>query len=196
MKKNSNFTFISVVIFVLILVGGLIYLAVNSKDDWRIQYARQLELDVEKFNTDIESDEIVAKIEADIAEAESRDITGTPSVFINGEKIEFQSDFAIELGEAVDKALASSDKVLIEEFSDLQCPACLSFHKVTAELQSEYSKNDKITWTFRHFPLTSLHPFAYEAAIASEAAREQGKFDEMQDLLFNNQESFKRPTFE
>jgi len=196
MKKDSNLTFISVVIFVVILVGGLIYFAAESKDDWRIQYAKQLELDIEKFNIAIESDEIVAKIETDIAEAESRDITGTPSVFINGEKIEFESNFTVELSEAVDNALLDSDKVLIEEFSDLQCPACLSFHKVTAELQSEYLKNDKITWTFKHFPLKSLHPFAYEAAIASEAAREQGKFDEMQDLLFNNQQSFKSPNFE
>src|SRR5262245_51687817 len=36
-------------------------------------------------------------------------------------------------------------------------------------------------------PLTSIHPFAMGAALASEAARSQGKFWEFHDKLFANQ---------
>jgi protein-disulfide isomerase len=46
-----------------------------------------------------------------------------------------------------------------------------------------------LRFAYRHFPLTTIHPFAEPAAEAAEAAGEQGLFWEMHDLLFENQEN-------
>lgn len=44
----------------------------------------------------------------------------------------------------------------------------------------------RIKFIFRNFPL-EMHPKAYDAAVAADAAGLQGKFWDMQNLLFNNQ---------
>lgn len=82
------------------------------------------------------------------------------------------------------KGLASSSVVLME-YSDFQCPACRTYYPVMRELVVEYG--DRITFVYRHFPLTGIHPNAELAARAAEAARKQGKFWEMHDLLFEKQ---------
>ena len=46
---------------------------------------------------------------------------------------------------------------------------------------------------YRHFPLTAKHPLAQQAAEAAEAAASQGRFWEMHDLLFENQEALELP---
>ncbi|MEK7543511.1 MAG: thioredoxin domain-containing protein [Patescibacteria group bacterium] len=71
------------------------------------------------------------------------------------------------------------------EFSDFQCPACRTFAPVVDELVTKYS--DKLLFVYRHYPL-SQHAFAKPAALAAEAAGEQGKFWEMGKLLFENQD--------
>lgn len=76
-------------------------------------------------------------------------------------------------------------KVYLVEFSDFQCPACKAFKPFVDELRISY--NDKLLFAYRHFPLAQ-HQFAQKAAIAAEAAGEQGKFWEMYDFLFLNQE--------
>jgi protein-disulfide isomerase len=48
---------------------------------------------------------------------------------------------------------------------------------------------DALAFEFRHFPIEEKHPHALLAAEAAEAARAQGKFDEMHDLLFENQKA-------
>ncbi|MFQ5492815.1 MAG: DsbA family protein [Candidatus Dojkabacteria bacterium] len=75
--------------------------------------------------------------------------------------------------------------VLLEEFSDFQCPACGSFFKVVETIEDEYG--EKLEFVYHHFPLENIHENAFAAAVASEAAREQSKFDEYHDLLFANQ---------
>lgn len=81
---------------------------------------------------------------------------------------------------------ASASAYLVE-FSDFQCPACRAFAPVVDELIMKYS--DKLFFVYRHFPL-SKHEFAKPAALAAEAAGQQGKFWEMGKLLFNNQNRF------
>lgn len=78
-------------------------------------------------------------------------------------------------------------KVTIVEFSDFQCPACGAMYPVLKRIESEYG--DKIKFVYRHFPLTSIHPFAEKAAEASECAALQGKFWEYHDKLFENQKN-------
>jgi protein-disulfide isomerase len=45
---------------------------------------------------------------------------------------------------------------------------------------------------FRHLPLTDLHPHALQAAVAAEAAHDQGRFWDMHDILFTGQEHLGR----
>lgn len=77
--------------------------------------------------------------------------------------------------------------ITIIEFSDFQCPFCQRFHQTTlVPLLKQYE--GKVRFVYRHFPLTTIHPYAGPAAEASECARDQGKFWEFHDFLFNNQD--------
>jgi len=79
----------------------------------------------------------------------------------------------------------ASSTVLLVEYSDFQCPACRSYYFATKQLNVEFG--DKVAFVYRHFPLNSIHRNAEPAAMAAEAARKQGKFWEMHDLLFEKQ---------
>src|SRR5712692_1712682 len=75
--------------------------------------------------------------------------------------------------------------VALEEFGDFQCPPCAGLAHVLGQIEQDYGK--RLCVIFREFPLTS-HQHAREAAIAAEAAGLQGRFWEMHDLLYQNQE--------
>ncbi len=74
--------------------------------------------------------------------------------------------------------------VTLEEFADFQCGSCAHANPILKQIQSQYGS--RIKFIFRHFPLT-MHDKAYDAAVAAEAAGMQGKFWDMQNLLFTNQ---------
>ncbi|MFH1145432.1 MAG: thioredoxin domain-containing protein [bacterium] len=75
--------------------------------------------------------------------------------------------------------------IKVEEFSDFQCPACgAAFRALKPELDKF---GDKVSVWYRHFPLTSVHQNAFNAALASECANDQGKFWQYHDMLFDNQ---------
>jgi protein-disulfide isomerase len=69
------------------------------------------------------------------------------------------------------------------EYADFQCPYCARAHEVLQALSSQFS----LRLVYRHLPLTDFHPLAAPAAIAAEAAGLQGKFWEMHDALFEEQ---------
>lgn len=73
--------------------------------------------------------------------------------------------------------------VKIVEFCDFQCPFCAASQAGLEQVFEQYG--DQIMLAYRHFPLAS-HPEAMFAAEAAECAREQGKFWEMHDLIFEN----------
>lgn len=75
--------------------------------------------------------------------------------------------------------------VVLIEYGDFACPGCRDLAPKLKALVEHYS--DHIAFTYRHFPLTNIHPNAIAAATATEAAGFQGKFYEMHDMLFNNQ---------
>lgn len=81
-------------------------------------------------------------------------------------------------------------KVTIVEFSDYQCPACLTAENSVKQLMQQY--NGKVRFVYRNFPLYSIHPNAGIAAEAALAAGEQGKFWEMHDKLFENQQAISK----
>lgn len=76
-------------------------------------------------------------------------------------------------------------EVVLTEYSDFQCPACKNAAIFVNGLVEHYK--DQIKFEFKHFPLIGIHPNAYNAALASECANDQGKFWEMYDRLFGNQ---------
>lgn len=84
---------------------------------------------------------------------------------------------------------AEDAKVVIVEFSDFQCPACKARSAEVAEVLKKYDGKVKIA--YRHFPLPQ-HNYARDAAVASMAAKEQGKFWEYHDMLFANQPEFQK----
>ncbi len=82
-------------------------------------------------------------------------------------------------------------KATLVEYSDFQCPACGAYYPLIEETFAEYK--DKISFTYRHFPLPN-HKNALPAAYAGEAAGNQGKFWEMADMIFKNQTEWSEST--
>jgi len=77
-------------------------------------------------------------------------------------------------------------QVIVEEFSDFQCPYCKAASSTIKQIEETYG--DKVAILYKHFPLPS-HKFAFKAAEASECARDQSKFMEYHYKLFENQDS-------
>ncbi|AUZ33430.1 disulfide bond formation protein DsbA [Arthrobacter sp. PGP41] len=76
------------------------------------------------------------------------------------------------------------EKAQLVEFLDFECPSCGSIHPVVEEFKAEFG--DRITFVHRHFPL-SAHPNSGQAALAAEAAGQQGQYQQMADRLFETQ---------
>ncbi len=77
------------------------------------------------------------------------------------------------------------------EYGDYQCPHCGRAYHVVKTLQEKLGS--QLKFSFRNFPLAKIHPEATLAAIATEAAARQGKFWEMHDIIFENQEDLEQP---
>jgi len=86
----------------------------------------------------------------------------------------------------------ASAKVVIHEFSDFECPFCSRGKASVDQIKQAYG--DKVKIVFRHFPL-SFHANAKPAAVASICAQKQGKFWEMHDKMFENQQSLTEDSF-
>ena len=76
------------------------------------------------------------------------------------------------------------------EYGDYQCPDCGRLFEIIRDLQA--TLGDRLRIVYRHYPLSGSHPLAQEAAEAAEAAGAQGRFWEMHDLLFQNQNALNR----
>ena len=83
------------------------------------------------------------------------------------------------------QGLATAPITLVE-YGDYECPNCGEAYPVVKELQEQLG--ERLRFVFRNFPLTKAHPHAQNAAEAAEAAAAQGRFWEMHDVLFENQE--------
>jgi protein-disulfide isomerase len=72
------------------------------------------------------------------------------------------------------------------EYGDYECPYCAAAHPNVKQVLGVLG--DQLAFAYRHFPLSTIHPHAFQAAEAAEAAGAQGRFWEMHDLLFENQD--------
>ena len=77
--------------------------------------------------------------------------------------------------------------VTLVEYGDYECPHCGHAYPIIKALQRRFGK--QLRFAFRNFPLREIHPYAEAAAETAEFAATQGKFWEMHDLIFENQNS-------
>jgi protein-disulfide isomerase len=199
-----------------------------------VAYAKELRLDLAKFQKDLASEGAAKRIAEDAALAAASGATGTPTLFVNCRKVvgaqpfeAFRAVIDEELAKAkgktidagwYDRACAANAqavaqaarpaavavrpddpargradaKVTVVEFSDFQCPFCSRAVPAVKELEKEFGAEVRVVW--KHLPL-SFHPNAMPAAIAAEAARQQGKFWEMHDKLFAGQQSLSEASY-
>ena len=81
---------------------------------------------------------------------------------------------------------AATAPVTLVEYGDYECPYCGEAYPILKEVARRAGAS--LRFVFRNFPLTQMHPHAFGAAVAAEAAALQGKFWEMHDMLYENQE--------
>ena len=89
------------------------------------------------------------------------------------------------LGEEVDHARGSTGGHVILEYGDYECPNSRQAFRAIESVEQELS--GRVRFVFRHFPLVQIHPHAFGAAAAAEAADVQGCFWAMHTLLFQGQ---------
>lgn len=89
--------------------------------------------------------------------------------------------------EAAPQQERTAEQVHILKYSDFSCPACKVYTTVETQLKAEFG--DMVDIEYRHFPLDSFR-HSRLAAHAAEAARNQGRFKEMHDMIFEDQEKW------
>ncbi len=208
-------------------------------------YAKELGLDMARFQRDAAAEATGKRIAEDQQLASTVGATGTPTLFVNCRKVVGAKPFEsikpiideelkkaegmIARGEKLDAGFydricaanvaaapvaaapaprthlavsvrpddpmtgARHAAVTVVEFSDFQCPFCSRAVGPVKEVEQAFGMDVRIVW--KHMPLP-FHPNALPAAIAAEAARQQGKFWEMHDKLFANQQALSEATYE
>lgn len=92
-----------------------------------------------------------------------------------------------ELTNAIHPQSNANAAVVVQEYADLQCPACKAAHTMVVQpLLQQYGS--VIRYEFHHMPLVSLHRFAMDAAEAAECAGDQGKFWDFVNYDYEHQE--------
>ena len=107
------------------------------------------------------------------------------AIWYSGQAAERNNE-GVEIIEAHVKGNPEAE-VVLQEYSDFECPACRSFQPAISEVLELYG--DRLRLEFHHFPLPS-HRHAQLAARAAEAAGQQGAFFAYHDLLFANQQAW------
>jgi protein-disulfide isomerase len=79
------------------------------------------------------------------------------------------------------------------EYGDYQCPHCALAHVIVHRVLAQFG--NRLRFIFRHFPLGQIHPMAEPAAETAEFAGAHGRFWEMHDALYENQDRLGPPLF-
>lgn len=78
--------------------------------------------------------------------------------------------------------------VKLVEYGDYQCPGCGAYYTTIKAVNDKYDK--QISFQFINFPLTSIHPNTFAASRAAEAAGMQGKYWQMHDVLYQQNQAY------
>jgi protein-disulfide isomerase len=78
-------------------------------------------------------------------------------------------------------------RITLVEYGDFECPHCGHAYPIVKEIQRALAGS--LLFSYRHFPLTRVHPHAEHAAEIAEAAGTHGKFWPMHDLVFEHQDA-------
>jgi protein-disulfide isomerase len=78
-------------------------------------------------------------------------------------------------------------KAVLITFSDYQCPYCKRLEESIRSARARYPADFAVV--YRQWPMPQIHPYAFNAAVASECAANQGAFEAMHRLLFDLQDS-------
>ncbi|KYK25287.1 hypothetical protein AYK26_02285 [Euryarchaeota archaeon SM23-78] len=79
---------------------------------------------------------------------------------------------------------SENSKILIIAFSEYECPFCTESESTMKSIREKYAA--EVVYVFKDYPLTRIHPNAYNAALAAECAKEQDKYWEYHDLLYEH----------
>lgn len=189
--------------------GGVPKSKYKTFDDAMKAMAKIAKADGNKIVKCMNDGEKKSIVDADAKQGSTLGVNGTPAFFINGRFLsgaqpveEFKKIFDEELNGTADRAIErkivdvgnaqtkgpKDAKITFVEYSDLQCPFCARVYPTINQLMKDY--DGKVQLVFKHFPLISIHPRAQKASEAAECARDQGKFWEFHDALFENQQDW------
>jgi protein-disulfide isomerase len=84
-------------------------------------------------------------------------------------------------------------RVTLVEYGDYECPACGLAYPTVKAVQKHFGK--RLRFVFRNFPLTQVHRHAESAAETAEFAGAHGRFWEMHDGLYENQDALGLPLY-
>lgn len=171
-----------------------------------LKYARDLKLEMPRFEKDLDSDRIKKLVAADKALGDAKKVQGTPTFFIDGKEFSgtktaqeltalVRADVGrrIALTELTDASMSkgpANAPVTIEFFADLESPVSRSANYVLEELITKHP--DSIRLQFRNYPL-AFHPQAGLAHDAAMTAAHEGHFWPMANYIFDHQESAREP---
>lgn len=161
------------------------------------EIAKDLKLKGSKWESCLTSDATLNALSEDYNDGVQAGVTGTPTTFILKKKgSTYETVARIEGAQdesyvraAIEQALSASPKttpfagkqpndtefvqgtrsdVLVLEYADAECPFCIRFHPTVTKVMEDYG--NRVGFTFRHFPLSNIHPHAVPYALAIECA--------------------------
>lgn len=210
-KLNKILIPLSIIVAGLIIAGAIVYINHDKGGTNQLTGGDQTNGQpsiptgsTQRFSDCLDSGKFEKEVKSDYQEGQSAGVSGTPTFFINGEKLvgalpfsAFQTIIEKKLKEEPQSAnvpidgepiLGKADApVTMIEFSDFQCPFCARYTSQTfPQIKKEYIDTGKVRAVFKNFPLP-FHSDAQKAAEAGECAAEQGKFWEYKEKLFQNQ---------
>lgn len=200
MENNNTKQIVGAIVLAGAMIAGAILIRGGSAQVASVPapIAKQIGLNVKKFNACVESGKFKDKVQADIDDGVRAGVNGTPSSFIvkDGkvvdiiggaqpfekvmEQVTAASADSKELPDVQIRPVSTDDhilgdinaRIIIVEYSDLDCPFCKVFHATMHRVVKE--SGGDLAWVYRHYPIPQLHPNAFAKAEETECAWELG----------------------